>query len=272
MFKLFKSSLNHDQRKHSVTEIIEEIHDTFYTEVDRLLESAKVEKSSESTKEELIKKCDRLESLGFTNTKEVKEAKQEIERINKIKRENSQNKELVKVINYFSLHYPQYKFITEDSVKKICEKYGLIYGEVSRYKGTVPDKNLKEIENFKVKDEDCLYIEEEITDSGTIWNSKVIDYSEFEPKEEQKSGYEIWMQDYRILYNHTRKFKSPLEIAAPQKDFYLRNMEIKNFKLQEIPDPVVLHPVQFNKKKYYLVVTAWGVESQDELVVNQKMN
>jgi len=35
---------------------------------------------------------------------------------------------------------------------------------------------------------------------------------------------------------------------------------------------VVLKPVVYNKQKYYLIVTAWGLEASDELVVNQKMN
>ena len=51
-------------------------------------------------------------------------------------------------------------------------------------------------------------------------------------------------------------------------------MELKDFKLSkiEIPDPVVLQPVMFNKTKYYLIVTAWGDEASDELVVNQNHN
>ena len=66
----------------------------------------------------------------------------------------------------------------------------------------------------------------------------------------------------------------PLEIAAPAKDFNLSEAEIKNFKITKvhIPDPVVLQPVFFKGEKYYLIVTAWGQEASDELVVNHKMN
>jgi hypothetical protein len=41
------------------------------------------------------------------------------------------------------------------------------------------------------------------------------------------------------------------------------------FKLSkiEVSDPVVLHPVMFKGIKYYLIITAWGLEASDELVV-----
>lgn len=40
----------------------------------------------------------------------------------------------------------------------------------------------------------------------------------------------------------------------------------------EIPDPVVLKPVIYNSQKYYLIVTAWGLEAGDEIVVNSNHN
>lgn len=67
---------------------------------------------------------------------------------------------------------------------------------------------------------------------------------------------------------------APLEIAAPRKDFNMTDMEVRDFKIQkiEIPDPVVLCPVLHKGTKHYLIVTAWGPEASDDLVVNQKMN
>lgn len=63
----------------NIKEVIEEIHETFYTEVDRLLAEAKISKSLDTDKQDLIDKCTRLKSLGFTNTKEVKEAELELQ-------------------------------------------------------------------------------------------------------------------------------------------------------------------------------------------------
>lgn len=84
------------------SKLIEEIHETFYTEVDRLLQSAKISHSLESDKQELLEKCERLKKLGFTNTKEVQEARSEIRRINYLKRENKKKEKLVEAIDYFT--------------------------------------------------------------------------------------------------------------------------------------------------------------------------
>lgn len=67
--------------------IIEEIHNRFYSEVDRILAEASVSKSLETDKQYLIDKCNRLKALGFVSTKEVKEAETEIERLETFKTE-----------------------------------------------------------------------------------------------------------------------------------------------------------------------------------------
>lgn len=252
-----------DTYNKSVNEVIEEIHETFYTEVDRLLEEAKQLTSVETIKQSLIDKCNRLKDLGFTNTKEVKEAEEELRRLQGINSDNHKKSELVKAIEYFSFKYPQYKFITEESVKNICEKYNLIYGEISRYVGAVPDKNLKHIEDFKIDENDCCYI----VDGYCPKDIK----GKVGSKGSSASIKNSFYGDYNIYY-YTKPI--PFEIAAPLKDFNTEGMELKGRKLSkiEIPDPVVLKPVIFNGVKHFLVVTAWGLEAEDELVVNPNMN
>ena len=116
MFKnLFKKSATNevmiaepktDLRSKTTNEVIEEIHETFYTEVDKLLASAKIANSLDTDKQDLIEKCARLKALGFTNTKEVKEAEAEIARLDELKRDNEAKKTLIEAINYFSFKYP----------------------------------------------------------------------------------------------------------------------------------------------------------------------
>ncbi len=252
--------------KRPMSEIIEEIHESFYTEVDRLLQEAKISKSNYTTKQSLIDKCNRLKAQGFTKTAEVVEAEVEIERLNKIERENKDKQDLVEAINYFSFHYPNYKFITEESVKKICEKYNLIYGSVDRYIGTVPDKNLKHIEDFKIKEEDELW---EYSLTFRSWGN-----TETKRVSKQKADSEEGYYERSSSYYFNNKRKCSLEIAAPRKDFDLKDHEIKDYKISkvEIPDPIVLKPVVFKGKEYRLVVTAWGEEAKDELVFNQRNN
>lgn len=273
MFNLFKNSskpvevvveskVNFNR---PMNEIVEEIHESFFTEVDRLLKEARISKSLDTDKQSLIDKCEKLRSLGFTNTKEVKEAEIEISRLEALRKENESKKELIEAINYFGFKYPNYKFITEDSVKKICNKYNLIYGSVRKYIGTVPDKNIKQMQEFNIKKEDMAYWVENRRRYVSIYSNEssadIIDYK----------THLLYSKD---SYYITGVIK--MRIAAPKKDFDTTNMEIKDNQLVEKRveplDPVVLQPVMFKNKMHYLVVTAWGLEASDELVVNEKMN
>lgn len=252
---------------HSATQtIIEEIHESFYGEVDKLLADAKIASSLGTDKQDLIDKCERLKALGFTNTKEVKEAQCEISRLDQLRRDNEQKKSLIEAINYFSFKYPHYKFITEKSVGAICEKYGLVYGKIDRYIGTVPDKNLKHIEDFRLNEDDECFVYAEYSSSRRIKHN-YLTLTEF--KQSKKKNEAAWLMHTQIVHE-----KCPLEIAAPQADFNMTGYEVKNHQLSAIPvpDPIVLKPVIFNGEKHYLIVTAWGLEASDPLVVNSINN
>lgn len=241
----------------STEKIIEEIHETFYTEVDRLLAEAGIKHSLETEKQHILNKSNRLKNLGFFKSNVVIEAKEEEQRLDELKKENDGKVELIEAITYFSNKYPQYKFITEESVKKICNKYGLIYGNVADYKGNVPEKNLIDIECFNIEDIDECYFSRHFSRFDVFSEGRRrVSYGDKNLKGES-DGFAYSTTDGEIC---------PLEIVAPFKDFDLRDREIKDFKIQDIPDPIVLKPVVFNKKKHYLIITAWGLEADDELV------
>jgi hypothetical protein len=232
---------------------IEEIHEAFNTEVDRLLEYANVRPAPISYTDQEAK-ADRLLKLGFNSSSDVTKVKDIQLKRQQVAQELHDKDKLISAINYFSMHYPNYKFITEASVKVLCNKYGLIYGPVSRFKGDVPAKNLEQIEKFKVKDEDCVYQYRHDSWSG--------------------NPYFMLGSYAHAKANSIRYQKQTLEIAAPMKDFDTTGMELKDFKLEVIPpkDPIVLCPVLHGNTKHFLIVTAWGPEATDELVVNQKFN
>lgn len=243
--------------------LVAEIHNAFYTEVDRIKEFALDKHSLETGSQELIEKGKRLRALGFVSTQEVKEAQQETNRLSELKKENLKKESLVRAIEYFSFKYPHYKFITEESVKKICSKYGLIYGDIKYYKGTVPDINLDHIEKFKIAKEDKCY-------SITVirrWEFKNGSSTSF-------VNLETYLNTEALFTSSESTSKSicSMEIVAPSEDFDMTRMEVKDHKLSAIPDPIVLQPVFFEDYKYYLIVTAWGEESSDQLVVNEKLN
>lgn len=284
----------------STNEIIEEIHVSFYTEVERLLEYANVKAPETTTMQDKLNKAKRLKELGFTQSKTTSEALSEESRLAKLRKENQKKEGLKEAIIYFSQKYPQYKFITEASVRKICEKYGLVYGSVKNFTGDVPDENLQHIENFKIKEEDkCFYrdnryniLDYDLTNGdlqsvmrkyGSIEYMSYGDYKEIISHNKKiQNEIDSFCYSTEIDKHNLRGLKNkkyaigalcPLEIAAPLSDFNARNMNIENNKLiDKIPDPVVLQPVYYKNEKHYLVVTAWGLEAEDELVINEKMN
>lgn len=293
MINLFKKATEVLTKPQTTNEIIEEIHDTFYTEVDRLLADAKILKPLDTDKQDLIDKSARLKSLGFTNTTEVSSSESEIKRLKDLETENTIKDNLREAINYFSFKYPQYKFITEESVRKICEKYNLVYSEVSNYVGEVPDANLEHIENFKIDEADECYLKivnfrgliGMRSDFLGVGNNRDInaisfaDYKEAITPTPFDLNDDLYSQKRALRLQMSNHFsesydKASLEICAPIKDFKKELMELKDFKLSkiEIPDPVVLKPVFFKGRKHYLIVTAWGQEASDELVINQNHN
>lgn len=243
--------------------IVAEIHETFYTEVDRLLEEAKKLESTETNLQDELKKAERLKKLGFNRAKIVSKATKEERRIQEIEEENKEKVLLGEIIMYFSNKYPLYRFITQDSVIQICDKYGLIFGPVSKYTGDVPDKNLEIMEKFEIKKEDKLY---------TCFNEyydqiEEISYENYR-KEQNSEGdnYEDYIYDFE---------EAPLEIVAPSKDFDHQGMELHGLHLTpkiEVKDPIVIQPVFHKERKGYLIVTAWGEEAGDENVVNPLSN
>lgn len=230
-------------------EVIEAIHNEFNCAGELLLKEAIEINSSIKTQNE---KAELLLKLGF---KETAEAKQHISDKNK----KAMSETLINYINEYRIEYPNYKFITIEMVQEICSKYNLVYGDISLYKGFVPMKNLKQIEKFSLKEKHYIYVEY-YTDRTRIYRTLTI------------KEYLRYKDPNNPWYNHqpTGISNSSFVICAPAKDMNIdrTRQEIKDFKIIDIPDPVVLKEIPGG----YLIITAWGDESTDELVVNHTNN
>lgn len=239
--KLFKSSTKATAA--NTSEIVKQIHNEFNTAADRLLEEAKAIIANETVDEgiELKKK------LGFTQSKGINEYNDNKARAASLR--NTSND-----ILYFQTAYPKYKYITEDSISKICAKYGLVFGESGQYKGDIPTKNLLEIADFdmnNIKPGDRRY--------ENSWG-EIVGRLAFLSSINRK----LTDDDYQ---SHP---VSSFKICAPIKDMDISGHTLKDgYKLERnIPDPVVLFPVRSG----YLIISAWGDEASDEIIVNQKNN
>lgn len=117
--------------------IIKEIHSEFSNAEEVLLTEIEnhLARAAEVDKE----KINTLSSLGFANFKEVREIQpEEIARV----------KKLQETVKKFSVINPLYKFITDDKVVEICQKYGLVHAPVELYTDSIPRKNQEEILQF----------------------------------------------------------------------------------------------------------------------------
>ncbi len=290
MFKLFKKqtavkpTVEAAVAELPVTEskypqVVQDIHNEFFTAGENILAEANSLLSELEKKD--VAKGKRLAALGFGKTREAVAA---IETENKL----ATTKEIAELVLYYQINYPDNKFITEDQVRQICEKYGLVRGETSAYKGFVPENKLELIESFRLKKNDIPFLvvkdrNGEIIDylSESDCDSKLISYmhsggsgyiyvtSTFGTA----PGYDFKTPKYE-LYKHLEYVKAvretpSLKICAPLKDMEVSSRQkVVGYKIQDIPDPVVLQPV----KGGYLIICAWGDEASDEIVVNQKMN
>lgn len=247
--------------------LIEEIHREFNVAGDVLLREAQ-----EILKEQSSDKAIRLESVGFKLAKGVKEGKEQNER-------KEEAEKLFTLINDYAMRYPNNRFITENQVNRICQKYNLVCGPVASFKGFVPEKNLKEVEGFESQRAD---VRENVA-INIVWaytNTDEIEVDFFTKKFPNgipihlisnyyvhESGLSTKLKSYDLLDNNTKR------ICAPAKDMELSGLKKVgkqwfSFTRAEVPDPVVLQPV----KGGYLIVTAWGDEASDEDVVNHKDN
>lgn len=246
----------------STKETIEAIHAEFNSAGDKLLAEARDIIAGLSSHNS--EKASALSRVGFTSTKEVVE----VGEIEKLKKENES---IAGAIQYYSVHFPQYKFITKKMAMAICEKYNLVLGEVSQYTGFVPQKNLNQISKF-FEGENEINTRYTTRSSHIFSRPLVITKDQYEQdKKHEAMARELALQSIGRWY--TMKGNVPLSIAAPLKDMKTDGYTLKDRLFsKEISDPVVMAPVQYNGIDLFCIITAWGEEASDPIVVNETAN
>lgn len=246
--------------------IVEEIHHSFNNEIDNILAEANISKSLETINAELKNKATALQSLGFFNTQEVKDIQEQIKKNKEAQEINKAKQQIIQDIKYFQDKYPHYRIITKEAIDRICNKYGLAYAAVRFYTGTVPQKNLNDLMNFKIDNKDKARIY----------------------KSEHRGLDDTYARmEYCAQTEDSTHIIAPLIIAAPPKDFDTTGaLTFRDGKLQsrqQVEDPIVMQPVAITEpttinswynrhREYFLIITAWGDEASDTEVIHAKMN
>ncbi len=292
-------------------ELIDEIHHEFDSAQDRLLIQAEdiLKAIDIPDKTNMERQAERLKSIGFINTPTVSKGdelkKQRQDNIQKV----VETKEQADTIQYYKQTYPFLKFITEDELNRICQKYGLIHAPVGNYIKEVPEKNIRNIERAQaLKGKDVRELE-----------------YKFIPRDDDKERFEIFLksigktnnifkkgEDIALLNKYSKSFKNVktnpfglesttwlydiwgntgengyysfskietinkqgLFIAAPPSHFNLEGLKKKSeygfFEViqTEIKDPIVFRYVNGGIQ----IITKWGLEAEDPLLVNPVNN
>lgn len=226
--------------------IVHQIHKEFNEASEKALKEA--QQVLDSCQNVSMDKAERLAKLGFQNTKEVQE-------LQDFKSKQGSAKTRAKLIQDASIYYPLYKFITAEDVKTLCTKYGLICGELQLFKGFVPEKNLKDIEN-------SLDVLPKFYEIGLKALYSYIGQSIISQKE-----YDKLVESGKDKDHYITEVSPSFYICAPPKDMKQEGYSLKGAFLVK-DDPIVLLKLQ----KGYLIIAAWGDEASDPLVVNEKLN
>lgn len=226
--------------------IDEQIYKDVYSAQELILAEAKaiLDKPS-GYNEERHKRLQEMHQLGFSNAAEVKEFKE-------LDDKRKEQEAIKSKIEYYQQTYPLNKFISKEAVKTICKKYNLLLTMTSDYIAEIPEKNQKEIVEFRVKRKDTR-------EPYEVYRGMMfMPYSYFPIFNDCK--------DYEAYQNEKLKGKNLL-IVAPEHKLKTEG-KIKEGHILKIKDPIVLQPVE----KGYLIVSSWGLEAGDELVVNSINN
>lgn len=260
--------------------VVQEIHTEFLTAGDNLLRQANLLLDTLSIPNQ--EKVDRLKTFGFNTAKQVVETEETRSKI-------EAQKKIAEVVSYFRVQYPNYKFITREIAEKICKKYNLVLGDVSKYKGFVPEKNLTDIESFfkNHPDDEFTYKEHHsyLSPEGSLYSNMLgnfasasfeISKKQFEDKMAEKKEnpnlLPVIQSNRKSNWHHTKR-KTILSICAPVKDMDMRGMELNGvFMVKHIPDPIVMIEKVHLGVNGYIIITAWGDEASDEMVVNHTQN
>lgn len=228
----------------------EQVHNDFYSAGDNLVKYAET-----LLDKRRIEKANRLSAVGFECVEEVKSSKN-----------IADAQELARLWNYYKLKYPLYKFISNSDLYRLCKKYNLYERAISKYKGFVPEKNLLQIEKFKV-DQIDLGLEYSVYYSYNRGHGHAEPITREEFLERKFPDRIKPVPDEFSFYSNEQEMIG-LKICAPAKDIQLGyNEKLENNKIIVV-DPLVIQSVRGG----FLIVTAWGDEASDPEVINEINN
>lgn len=164
------------------------------------------------------------------------------------------------------LKFPLHKIITVNKAITICNKYNLKICRLDQFVGSIPQKNIQEINTF-VKQYMKYNVEYRYDSIFKKSVDKIISVDMLESAKKEEGYY---------TYQPNLSFY----ICAP--DELIVSDEKRSSVIKMSPDPVILAEwigyvegdknYQSGFRSYRIIVTAWGIEASDPSVVNHNNN
>lgn len=172
------------------------------------------------------------------------------------------------------------KFLLRSQVERLLEKYNLFLRDPEFFLGDIPELNIKDLQNFKVPysfvksfiHRDNMRILDQMIESIPDSVSYVVKNS-VTYIEDVKVGLQFILE-----LSKTGIIKNKLLIAAVEGLFSQEAFSVSKARILNKPeispkfevdlDPIIMLEIP----QGYLIITAWGDEANDELVVNQNSN
>lgn len=298
-------------KRKSSDDIVREIHNEVDSAQERLLRQADafIASLNISVESDIEEKGRRLKQLGFINSNVVKEAEKIIKVKQQQEIEVVKTKEQAELLRYYSQKYPFQKFLTLEELDRICVKYSLIHAPVASYLKEVPEKNLLDLERLQSLDKcdvepmiykfhvkDMTTINKLGWENGVSMDEIIHTFIQNEPRySKERCMKHEWFYpeltdmplfcidkeihgsaDYKRYHAKIEIIdKSGFFIAAPKSHFDLENLTKKskfgffNVTVIEPKDPIVF---EYCKGDIVRVDTKWGIEAEDKLLINEKLN
>jgi hypothetical protein len=248
-------------------ELVQEIHNSVLTSSDQCLDE--VNKILATAVEKETETYEKMASLGFGKVKEIAERKELIEK-------NKEARHKAEIINGYKVKYPHKKFISTEAMDEICEKYKLTLGADQHFNGSMPERSMKEIIDFKLVKEDEIYYKGtfRLINAGLQESDGVIDWVKITEEKfltETNNGTKLIFNERKRNQTHYISNKNYFMIAAPEQMFDIDGMVKEGNQLKKvvkIDDPICLKVVDYG----YIVVSVWGEEMAIERMKNEKLN
>lgn len=211
MFNIFKKKENWEEYVYS--QFLKDVE----CEIDSYFQIEEKLNSESNYIQNILKKAKEAKELGLNRAKEIS-----------IAQEIKEQQNLLKIAKHYKSKYPKYKFITEQSVNKICEKYGLVFKNIDKYIGPTDDNITGRIKELNCDIKEKKYYASQLGEEG----------------------YGLYYDENTLLFKVNDIYNKPVQmkVIALAKDF--GTVKKSNFKVFK---PVILKPVIYENIKYYLI-------------------